>query len=263
MPSFWGVRDPSHQPYYETLMTEFRLKNVTSPGYKPPSTWEEVAELERPQRIVAARYFLRAAAIRLHQDADLHPDDIKMLFDAVPEWIDHQQHAHRHELAELRKTWVCLAEGCGYRGPRHEFFKEQDQLTLLNEAPMAVCPKCGQCDAMEVQHLPLAKMWGKSNVAKDCIHSYERDGLRCDRCGRLRPGTKSFQSDGSVGKEPCNCEGQKCPVCQGMGEDAVIENHRCRHCGTVFCERCHGIKEAQMARAYDDVKRCRCGGKDE
>jgi hypothetical protein len=236
------------------MMHEFRLKNVTH-GYKPPKTWEEFKALDRPARIIAARHFVRQAAIRL-QTFGLCPDDIINAFDAIPEWISHQLHAYKREQAELRKVWVCNA--CGHKAQKHEFFKERDQMTFLVEKTMAVCPnkKCGMTNAEEyvppppeeeqmpgVEPAPLGEV--KKLPSKPPLEKPEFSFIGVDVPAQP--------------EEPCDdCEGHRCPVCDGMGEDGFFKNHRCDRCGTELCVVCHGIKKAQLSRAYDEIRRCRC-----
>jgi hypothetical protein len=248
-------------------MFEFKLKNVMSPGYKPPATWEEFKALERPARILAARYFIRQAAIRL-QAFGLRPDDIVGVFDAVPEWISHQLHEYKREQAELRKTWLC--NKCGYKAPKSEFFKDHDQLTFLIEDRMAICPECGRTDAEHVAYAELREDQGppqrqaspsqviqvSKEQALDLVQRAAAAQLP-DLCtaGPVEPG------DGKASS--CDCEGQPCPVCQGILKEQnppLIKDHHCSRCQTYFCTECHGVSSAQLVRAYGEVGRCKCGG---
>jgi hypothetical protein len=271
------------------VIPPFKLKNVTTPGYKPPATWEEFRDLDRPERIIAARFFLREAAIRLH-DFGLRPDEIINAFNGAPEWISRQLHGYRRELKELRKDWVCRIEECKYVGEKHEFFAHMDQLNLLEEVPMARCPECGLCDAEELVEEPEEEPEEERVVV---ISDFGMPGVEPEPLGEIRklPSKPPLEepefsfkgvdapyhrsSGGTVvaqnidSKAPgyvgvvgacADCEGQACPVCQGMGEDAIIKDHHCELCQTTFCKQCHGIVRAQLSRAYDEVRRCRCGG---
>lgn len=221
------------------MIPEFKLKNVIAPDYKPPATWEEFRDLERPARIIAARYFLRQAAIRLH-DFGLRPDEISNAFDGVPPWVSHQLHEHKRELQELRKDWVCLDEDCGYRGLKHEFFEN-----LLDGAPMARCPECGLCNCEEYLEPPPPEA-----------------GVEPAPLGEVRELDQEIEPAFSFAGVDVPAQPGSCPVCFGMGEEGSIKDNHCERCNTDFCPDCLGIERAQLSRAYDAVQRCKCGGKD-
>lgn len=218
---------------------KFRLKNDES--YKPPGTWDEVAALEHHLKVRACRYFMREAAIRLHEVAGMRLDDIISAFDSMPVWISSQLHAWKREQASKKNAWRC--NNCHYIGRGRNFFTVKDQ-------KQAKCPECGRIDASKIE-VGIRVIRAVDDGVETRVASQESSG----------EGKTSF----SVGK-PLNqcCDGHPCPICQGQGEKNVplIEDHHCSRCQTTFCSTCHGVKLAQLSRAYGDVGRCRCGGSD-
>lgn len=49
----------------------------------------------------------------------------------------------------------------------------------------------------------------------------------------------------------CSCEGS-CPVCR-LGE---VSDHKCNHCKTEFCPKCHGIMNGKVK--LESIRTCRC-----
>ncbi len=199
-------------------MTKFKL--TYEPDYDPPETWEEVKALERPAKIRAARVFLRKAAVKLCDDAGLHPDDIVMLFNAVPEWINHQRHVWKRS---QEKPWAWRCNECGHQGHKMEFFQKGKE--------HAVCPECFRMNAQEMVGVLMPP-----------------------------PAEEDSQAEpGDVKASFCATDGHPCPVCEALGrKDIIIESHSCIVCETLYCPTCHGIVTAGSSRAFDSCARCKC-----
>lgn len=224
-------------------MSEFKLTHE-EPGYEPPKTWEACAALDRPGRIKAARYFLRQAAVRLHEAAELHVDDVVMLFDAVPAWVSNQRHAWKRAQHEARQAWRCNA--CTFIAKKEEFFVGGRQ------QQHAICPECGKTDAEEISTptTPGRREDGPLTGVKPADLAAVCDSFE-DELGRRAAAAHL--------PDLCACDGQPCPVCESLGrKNIIIVNHSCIVCETLFCPKCHGIVTAGSSAAFDSCGRCKC-----
>jgi len=204
------------------------FKLTYTPDLKLPKTWAEVAALDRMWKIRCCRAFLRLAAVKLCDVAGLHHDDVVALFGDIPAWMATAKHAYKRA-QDKPWAWRCNEEGCNHVGGKLEFFKKGKQY--------AVCPKCGRMNAQEVQGLLMPP------PAEVDVDSPPPDEMTVNGVQRWSGITT---------------DGHECPVCHGMGQKHVIELNACSVCGTLYCAKCHGIKEAKMSRAFDSCARCKC-----
>jgi hypothetical protein len=227
--------DPGH----EGAVMTFKLKN--DDDYTPPNTWEAFRDLPYTQKVVAARYFMRQAAMRLHAFGFPHTDLVN-LFNAMPEWITNQWHVYKQEQHELDKPWVC--NECGHIAKKREFFKEdtrQMRMFADGAVQLAVCPVCGMTNAE-----------------------------KCNETNKFGFGPRELNEKQIARVEKkkealCICDGHECPVCANepalmqSGCVGTINDHKCLTCKTIFCEVCHRVKQAKFPAAYRVMGKCECG----